>query len=195
MSGSGGTKMKAMIRCSFLFFPLFGLLAALPAAAQEKTFEAAAARSREEAARLLDEAKGYDKGLDDGNAFLAAARARAVIGIRAPRQWNDEDRKLAARADQQMKISSDRLRKTQGYLSSFTTLVIGYPKADPPPKPRASTTDWTPPPSSSVTLPSGTSGTTGSSGSAIPYRSSGSGSPSRETAPTPQIIRRERPAD
>ncbi|MBQ3453959.1 MAG: hypothetical protein IJG25_03745, partial [Thermoguttaceae bacterium] len=85
--------MKAMMNCPVLFFLLLGLWAALPAAAQEKTPEAAAAaRSREQAARLLDEAKEYDKGLDDGNAFLAAARARAVIGIRAPRLWTDEDR-------------------------------------------------------------------------------------------------------
>ena len=189
--------MKSMMNCPGLFFLLLGLWAALPAAAQEKTPEAAAAaRSREQAARLLDEAKEYDKGLDDGNAFLAAARARAVIGIRAPRLWTDEDRALVARADQQMKISSERLRKTQGFLSSYTTLVIGYPKADPPPKPRASTTDWTLPPSyPSVTLPPRTSGTTGSSGGTIPYHSSGSSSPSREAAPTPQIIRRQNPAD
>ncbi|MBO7678738.1 MAG: hypothetical protein J6S75_03630 [Thermoguttaceae bacterium] len=188
--------MKVTIHCPVLFFLLFGLLGALPAADQEKTPEAAAARSREEAARLLDEAKEYDKNYDDGNAFLAAARARAAIGIRAPRQWSDEDRKLVGRADQQMKISSDRLRKTRGYLSGSTTLVIGYPKADPPPKPRVSTTDWTLPPSyPSVTLPPATSGTMGSSGGTIPSHSPGPSSSSSEAAPTPQIIRRQRPAD
>ena len=116
--------MKA-IGCILLLL-LFGLPAARPMIAHGAEPEKAAAESRKRAAELLDEAKTFDKSYDDKRAFLAAARARAAIGIRSPRQWNDEDRKLVDRADQQMKTSSERLRKAQGYVSNYTTLVISY---------------------------------------------------------------------
>ena len=109
-----------------ILFLLFGLPAAWPMIAHGADSEKAAAESRRKAAELLDEAKKFDKSYDDKRAFLAAARARAAVGIRSPRQWNDEDRKLVDQANQQMKACSERLRKDQGYLSDYTTLVISY---------------------------------------------------------------------
>ena len=109
-----------------LLLLLFGLSAAWPMDARGADPEKAAAESRRKAAELLDEAKKFDKSFDDKRAFLAAAQARAAIGIRSPRQWSDEDRQLVEQANQQMKACSERLRKDQGYVSDNTKLVISY---------------------------------------------------------------------
>lgn len=119
---------------------LVTLCAAFSAVTHAETPEEAA-ESRATAAKLLDEAKRYAKDdYDDGRAFLTAARARAVISVRSPRQWNDEDSELVERANQQMRICSKRLQKRQKYLDESVKLEISYlpdlPTVSEKPKPK-----------------------------------------------------------